>query len=89
MCTCTGQYLGDLPTAAKIANSSNYLPVTPSTHISANLIAAITACFNKQVSDGKKHKIFPFFGFISTLSSMKQEDYSMNLQQGTNKLKSQ
>lgn len=65
MCACTGQYPGDLPTATKIAaDSSNYLPVTPSAHISANLITAITAHFNKQVSDGKKHKIFLFFGLF-------------------------
>lgn len=57
MCGCTGQYPGDLPTADKIAaTSSNYLPMTPSSHFCANLIAAITTRFNKQVSDGKEHK---------------------------------
>lgn len=65
MCGCTGQYPGDLPTAAKIAAcSSNYLPVTSSSHFRANIIAAIIACFSKQVSGGKEHKIFLFFGLI-------------------------
>lgn len=55
------------PTAARTAaNYSNYPPLTPSFHGSANLIAGIITRFNKQISDGKEHEIFFFFFFFSS-----------------------
>jgi len=43
------------------ASYSKHPSLTPSSHSSANLIAGIITCFNKQISDGKEHEMFFFF----------------------------
>jgi len=68
------------------ASYSKHPSLTPSSHSSANLIAGIITCFNKQISDGKEHEMFFFF---FTSNSIKEEELSMNSQQGINKSKSQ